>query len=163
LGRTGTRSLTDALRVLGFDPVLHNPLTYEEVLDARAAAEGAVLNHWKALMTLRPESKFVLTLHLSVEHWLDSSRRAMENYPLERLQGTEWWPYLVRNRMYRWGSLDFQPRAMRDYYLNHASEVIRTLRRTGRLLVLFTGDGWESLCPFLDLPIPKEPYPHVRD
>ncbi|MBV9800565.1 MAG: hypothetical protein JO039_21125 [Solirubrobacterales bacterium] len=32
-----------------------------------------------------------------------------------------------------------------------------------RLLVWSVGDGWESLCQFLDVPVPSMPFPHLND
>ena len=45
-----------------------------------------------------------------------------------------------------------------DVYNRHVDEVIATVPQD-RLLVHNLGDGWESLCTFLNVPVPEEDYP----
>ena len=43
----------------------------------------------------------------------------------------------------------------------HNEEVRRSVPRE-KLLVYESGDGWEPLCAFLDMPVPSAPYPKVN-
>ncbi len=43
----------------------------------------------------------------------------------------------------------------------HNEEVRRSVPRE-KLLVYKSGDGWEPLCAFLDMPVPSAPYPKVN-
>ena len=162
LGRTGTKSLVEALEKLGYGPARHNPGTFDELREVRAAAEGAVLNHWKFLAARYEDAVFVLTKRDSMERWLDSCRRAMSHWDLARLEGSPWYDHAVRNRMYRYGSLDFQPDLMRAHCLEHEAAVERFFQGSDRLLTLVIDEDplWERLCSFLDVPVPEEAFPH---
>ncbi len=49
-------------------------------------------------------------------------------------------------------------RAMERY-----NDEVRLAVPAERLLVWSVGDGWESLCRFLDVPVPSMPFPHLND
>ena len=70
LGRTGTTSLCQALRILGYNPVGHNP-RFEELKSLQGGADNGVTLHFKYLDYKFPGSKFVLTLR-SLSEWLPS-------------------------------------------------------------------------------------------
>ena len=164
LGRTGTRSFTEAMKMLGYSPVVHNPGTYTDILEANVEAEGAVLNHWRALMVLYPDAKFVVTLRDSVDDWIESSRRAMEKYPLSRFEGTPQMALAVRNRVHRWGTTEFDKTKLLSHYFWYYGEVMMAFRsQRHRMLQYYAGTGWASLCEFLEQPVPEEDYPSVRD
>lgn len=40
---------------------------------------------------------------------------------------------------------------------------MRAIAPPERLLEYRVGEGWEPLCEFLDVPVPKVPFPHVND
>jgi hypothetical protein len=42
-------------------------------------------------------------------------------------------------------------------------EQVRTNVPADRLLVWTPADGWESLCDFLEVPVPDQPFPHLND
>jgi hypothetical protein len=48
-------------------------------------------------------------------------------------------------------------------YLEHNSRVRREIP-ANRLLVLnvVAGEGWDKLCPFLGVPMPADPFPHMN-
>lgn len=46
-------------------------------------------------------------------------------------------------------------------YEEHMQEVERHVPKD-RLLEMFIAEGWEPLCKFLDVPIPKVPFPHAN-
>ena len=45
---------------------------------------------------------------------------------------------------------------------DHVEEVKRVIPEE-KLLMHSAKDGWEPLCAFLDVPVPKEPYPWMND
>ena len=64
LGRTGTKSLCESLRLLGYE-ILHNPPGLKEISSSNidGAAEGTVAFHFKYLDLRFPDSKFILMLN----------------------------------------------------------------------------------------------------
>jgi hypothetical protein len=46
---------------------------------------------------------------------------------------------------------------------NRFNDEVRATVPADRLLVWSPADGWEPLCEFLELPVPKGPMPHVND
>ncbi|KAJ2981493.1 hypothetical protein NQ176_g1983 [Zarea fungicola] len=51
---------------------------------------------------------------------------------------------------------------MRETYDRHHTQ-IRKLVPPERLLEYRLGEGWESLCEFLDKPVPNQQFPHVNE
>lgn len=182
-GRTGTASLAAALSKLGlkarhfldyrsllsaFDPV-EKVFRADHVLpmlkDYRAIANGTGLPY-RDLDRRFPSSKFILTVR-EAESWLRSKEREAS---LESAQ----WPQMdvatraatrfVRVQIY--GCLDFDRTIWLKAYQKHVDSVIEYFHdRPDDLLVLDIpgGDGWEKLCPFLQLPRPHEPFPATND
>lgn len=169
LGRTGTKSLLDALHILGYEKVLHNPAFFEDLLQIDAAAEACCQLFYKYLDARFTDSKFILTTR-SLKSWLNSNYRAHvcpNPYPKERIpQDSRFYDAMVRNRMTRWGTMDYDPKILTETYYRHHLDVVRHFAgRDDKLLImnLHEGDGWEVLCPFLELPIPDVPFPCNND
>ena len=60
LTRTGTTSLTEGLKVLGYSAI-HCPMSYKEIDSFEASTDTAVAARFEFLDLLYPESKFILT------------------------------------------------------------------------------------------------------
>lgn len=186
LGRTSTRSLKDALEILGFDETYHMTdafLHLDRVPHWEDAAEGrevdwealfegyqAVVDFpgaavWRRLVQAFPTAPVVLTVR-DPDAWYDSVMATIYNErdvrqlnlddPKERLYA---W-----NQRYIWDGPLFQGR-MRDRafaidcFHRHTAEV-RAAIPPERLLVIEVGSGWEPLCSFLKIPVPDVPYPN---
>jgi hypothetical protein len=186
LGRTSTRSLKDALEILGFDKTYHmtdaylhlervrhwEDLVHGRPVDWAALFDGyqAVVDFpgaavWRQLVSACPDAPVVLTVR-DPEDWYDSvmatiyTERSLDELdltnPRDRLHA---W-----NQQHIWDGTLFQGR-MRDRafavdcFRRHIAEVKATIP-PARLLVLPVGSGWEPLCTFLELPVPSEPYPN---
>jgi len=57
---------------------------------------------------------------------------------------------------------DTSPESMQAAFERYNQEVQDTVP-ADRLLVWSTGDGWEPLCEFLELPVPDTPFPRLND
>lgn len=58
------------------------------------------------------------------------------------------------------------PENGRDFFDSYNNEVVSYFERRGqrdRVLVWSVGQGWEPLCNFLGIPVPKIPFPHSND
>ena len=159
MGRTGTSTLTYALRVLGFQGKHYPSRKWIERDLPREdfATDVPIWWMYKELDARFPGSKFILTVRPDLDGWLASSDwRHSENYKMKNHPNiAEYYPELE----------PFNPEShTRDYALHH-SDVLSYFRgRMDDLLVLdfFSGDRWEPLCEFLNRPVPDEPFPHLN-
>jgi hypothetical protein len=80
----------------------------------------------------------------------------------------KWHGYLeLMKQMWRQSGLisnaqDTDSESMRGAMERFNEEVQQTVP-SDRLLVWSVGDGWESLCSFLGVPVPDTPFPHLND
>lgn len=133
---------------------------------------------YQELFEAYPESKVILTVReieawwKSVEFHLNTKHPVNENISLKhqisKTLGINQWIWKenkydtfrrnLRRRVY--GSTVAYEFLYKKKYVEHNEKVIRTIP-SDRLLVMniAAGDGWDILCPFLDLPIPHVPFP----
>ena len=171
LSKTGTSSLCQALRVLGYRTV-HNPtdddsmlallsgnLCCHAIIHNDAVCDIMFVRQFRELDRLFPGSKYILTerdresWHRScAQHWAD--RRVS----LSRIWNEE----LVDFQVY--GTALYQRSLFNDTYDQHYAAVIQYFRNSDRLLRLniVAGEGWEKLCQFLNIAVPNSLFPHVR-
>jgi Sulfotransferase domain len=172
LSKTGTRSVIQALEILGYRG-LHcpwDPATMQQIVDGDfafrflkevdAVADTPVVRYYPQLDRLYPGSKFILTVR-EMESWLDSCARHWKHYdpdarnlaPLEIID------------LVVYGCSRFNRERFRFVYEQHVWEVQRYFaRRPDDLLVydLTGGGGWGPLCRFLRHPEPAEAFPAIR-
>lgn len=166
LGRTGTKSLTAALKILGYKNSIHNPGTFEELREVDSATEAGAQCFYQYLDARFPGSKFVLTTR-ELRSWLESNKKAFSKYPIDRFdESSPYYDAMIRNRMARWNSLEYDEPKIIERYFSHHLEVVRHFQdRPEQLLIMniVNGDGWDELCGFLELPVPDVPFPHIKD
>ena len=159
LGRTGTKSFCEALRVLGYQNVEHNP-PFERLKFLEGGADNGVLLFYKYLDYKFPGSKFVLMLR-PLESWLSSMEYAATQFPITSLDDD----LPIMRRMTLYESVTFDRNKFIAAYERHHAEVRRYFaNRPNDLLEirLVDGEGWTELCPFLGLPTPAQPFPHLH-
>jgi hypothetical protein len=171
ISRTGTTSLSKALRRLGYDSI-HAPLSIikrvggrivlneKAVMRYEALTDSTVAFMYKELDAAFPGSKFILTVR-DVEKWLLSMRRVRKVYPILCM-------IPKASQLFREAFGDGYPRdeaAMRAAFLRHTKEVLAHFEGRENLLVMdfSAGDGWEKLCRFLGRPVPSTPFPHSNN
>jgi hypothetical protein len=171
LGRTGTKSLTLALRRLGYD-IVHYPLdtdTVRRVLNGQAPL-GAANSHdgitddttvpyFEEFASRYPDSKFIHTSR-DLESWLQSMKSHWTKPPRrdERLQEFR---MCLRNQVY--GCTFYDEPQLRRAYRDHKSRVESFFREQRHRLLdlnIIDGEGWVELARFLGLTPPDEPFPH---
>ena len=181
--RTGTNSLKVALEMLTLGPCHHmfevlNDLEQLPFWQAAArgelpdwdqvfAAYGAAVDwpsarYWREISTHYPDAKVVLSVR-PVDTWIDSayatifpSMRAWESRPMghRRLVG-EMSNETINNQIFG-GRLDDKEHA-RQVYRAHIAEVQATIAPE-RLLTYDVAEGWQPLCQFLGVPVPKDAF-----
>ncbi|HJN52399.1 MAG: sulfotransferase [Pseudomonadales bacterium] len=186
-GRTGTLSMKLALEMLGFNKTYHmaelfqNPGHLDHWEEARrtgdcdwdtvfreyrAAVDWPACNYWRTLSKHYPESKVILTVR-DPDDWFRSIHSTIYPASLAGLNSDD--PF--QKRWSKWGNgliwedtfhgrVEEKEHAIEVFNAN-TREVIETIA-AGRLLVYESGDGWESLCDFLDCEIPQQAYPKVN-
>lgn len=183
LSRTGTKSLSKALAILGYD-IIHYPAdedTYEEL--AFGNYQLSILDHYDGVSDITasaffreldeqyPEAKFILTIR-DREEWLDGMEKHWySRIPFEENEEAD--PtraiHMKMRRFLRasmYGTYVFNRRRLGNVYDRHIAEVREYFsgEKSDRFLEMnfFQGDGWDELCGFLGVPVPDEEFVHVR-
>jgi len=160
LGKTGTTSLKESLRILGYRTI-RLPLKWQGIADFDAALPGVSAAMYQELDVAYPGSKFILTVR-DVDRWLKSIEHDFERkkgVPKDRADER----YTLQMLIY--GTEDFDADKFRQAYLDHENKVRAYFKaRPDDLLVLdIAADaGWERLCSFLGVPVPDVPFPYVN-
>ena len=162
LSRTGTTSLTKALRMLGYRTV-HFPTSDEQIAGHDAATDASVAYRFEELDRAYPGSKFILTVRdeaawlRSYHQFRDQQIKIGRNWPMNREARA------VRRAVY--GTEEFDAELWRAGFRRHNERVLHYFaERPGDLLVMDVtrGEGWEKLCPFLGKPIPGAAFPFAN-
>jgi len=181
LGRTGTTSLAQALRVLGYRTLHWAPDYMREVLEHGAEPDLRRYARWDAVTDIPaalyyrevlaefPGCRFILTVRDERE-WLESIRSFYANPArFDRLTQFDeshkaWLRHISQElRKFAYGSEKLLPSIYLKRFREHNADVQRIIP-ADRLLVmdLTRGDGWEKLCPFLGRPVPAVEFPRLN-
>lgn len=150
-----------------YDTVLH---------DYTATVDWPTTRFYAELAELNPEAKVVLTVR-DPGRWYESARKTIYELSTETQRVPVRWltqcvprmrPLHSMTQDVIWGERGhfdgrFEDRAHAiAVYEAHNEEVQRTIP-ADRLLVYEVKQGWDPLCEFLGVPVPREPMPHVND
>lgn len=176
LSKTGTRSLHDALLLLGLrsvhwgGPDLQTAVRRgPEIRDAielalragRPLLDGideadaysdieALTHNFDVLDRQYPASRFILTVR-AMDPWLDSRERHVEANLARRARGEYDGSFLTVDRAGWREEMTAHTARVRSYFAARPDDLLE--------LDIAAGDGWELLCPFLGLPAPALPFP----
>lgn len=173
LSRTGTTSLTEALRALGYSAV-HCPLSIVAfngnglklnsaiVEQFDAFTDSPVARVYRELDQAYPGSKFILTTR-PLDNWMSSMRRMRPSFTLLTLL----LPKVRQLARDLGGTSSFgDERALVNGFINHNRSVREYFgSRVGKdLLVLdvAAADAWDRLCRFLGHKPPLGAFPHYN-
>lgn len=171
LSRTGTTSLAKALTILGFKTLHWSPERLRHVIldgvdrfncydDVEAVTDIPAAYFYKELKATYPNCKLILT-ERDISSWFKSvqhhyqvriptkfNKRHNETYQLEA--------DLTQQMVY--GSNKVNEFLYKKRYVEHNAEVLRLFPET-LILNIVGGDGWEKLCPYLEVNVPNLPFP----
>ena len=186
-GRTGTLSMKFALEELGFSACYHmievrknpsHPKLWSEAKNKsktdwsalfagyQASVDWPSCNFWREQAKEFPDSKILLTLRDPSE-WYESimntiypsSKKFAESKEKKERDFGLWAMEMI------WESVFEGKMEDRSYVIGkfekHNEQVIKEVP-SERLLVFEAGDGWSSLCEFLEVPVPKTVFPKVN-
>jgi hypothetical protein len=166
LNKTGTISLHQALEHLGYRSLHWGGPTVRQAIEANEAAGRPLLHgfdEWDAFSDIlvlserygmldrqHPGSRFILTTR-PMEDWVESRRAHVLRNQARAERGE-----------YQGTFLTVEPDVWRAEFLAHHEAVDRYFAGRDDLLVLriAEGDGYEALCPFLEVAVPADPFPH---
>ena len=186
-GRTGTLSMKFALEELGFSACYHmievrknpsHPKLWSEAKNKgntdwsalfegyQASVDWPSCNFWREQAKAFPDSKILLTLR-DPSAWYESimttiypsSKKFTESKEKKEREFGQWamemiWEWVFQDKM-----------DDRSYVIGkfekHNEQVIKEVPAE-RLLVFETGEGWEKLCDFLEVPVPANIFPKVN-
>lgn len=158
LPRTGTRSLTKAMELLGFRSKHYFSMAEWHTMVMRKEPQIDFACDLPAplfideLAAAFPEARFIYTTR-AAETWAPSMRWLLHR---NGWRGTSDWP-LYRSRLF--GDKD-QLSHLVHVRENHLARVKNILPARDVLMMdIEAGDGWELLCDWLGLPIPPAPFP----
>jgi hypothetical protein len=151
LSKTGTTSLTAALRILGYS-AKHLP-DVSEIRKFDAVADISVAVLFRTLDKWFPGSKFIYTTR-EEESWLNACERHFSESTVSR---DRWFREL---RMRVFGCAYFDRSLFTEAYKVHDDRVREYFAGRDDCLVLNVRElGWEPVCAFLGKPVPDLPFP----
>ncbi len=183
-GRTGTRSLKEALEILGFGPCHHmvEVFTHPEQIPLWDRAATGGISDWneifaaytsscdwpsctfyKELAAFYPDAKVILTLR-DPKAWYSSVANTIMRHLAPPLPGA---PDMAPGRFARalitedTFHSDMSEANMIRVYEAHNAEVRRIIPRE-RLLVYEATEGWGPLCAFLGVAVPDAVFPMLN-
>lgn len=159
LPKTGTVSLTHALKILGYSAI-HQPLPGQipglektvALYDASCGTQLAWNDNYKQLDKFFPNSRFILTTR-SLSSWLRSYETWSLGYPFTYYNifgGPTYTEDFNREKLTK----DFVE------YHNSVEEYFKDRPNDLLIMDFSRGDAWKKLCKFLSKPIPKILFPH---
>jgi len=180
LSRTGTFSLSEALRCLGYRSV-HFDVKFVDILKRANVTSKLDLSSYDSIDALTDtpaclfysefierysDLKIILTVR-DEESWL---RSIVSNYerlpvksPTDRSQGWRWPETTWYGRTLSFGTHLPNRFLLRRGYRQHNRRVMTEVDPDGLLVMdIPGGDGWEKLCPFLGKEIPDAPFPWLN-
>jgi hypothetical protein len=176
LSKTGTTSLHEALKLLGYRSE-HYPIemltlnagklgiNFHQVMEWDALTDTPIARFYKELDLAFPGAKFILTIR-DMEGWLRSCRRHFDNwfYLLDH-DAIKRQSVIKESRQLHtdiYNTLKFDETKFAEAYNRHLSAVESYFNgRTQDFIIMniCNGDGWERLCPFLGSAIPDTLFP----
>ena len=190
-GRTGTLSLKNALEKIGYGPCYHmmevfprpehvgmwhrlamtGSMDWDLVFrDFRATVDWPGARWWREIAAHFPAAKVLLSVR-DPEAWYKSMTDTIYQPMKSEVPAEAKVPDIVRkqNEMVRRAILAdtfenrFEDKAHAiGVFKRHIEEVKKTIA-PGRLLVFDVREGWEPLCRFLEVPVPRDPFPRLND
>ncbi len=184
-GRTGTRSLKEALELIGFGPCHHmeeifahpeqvaywqaiaagQPVDYTEVFAGyRSQVDWPGAHVWRELIKTFPDAKVVHSVRPDYAWWNSFSRtigKLMGMYttlpmPPHIRAMLDACDILIAQDTFG-GRIQDREAALAAYHKR--TDEVRAAVPAERLLVFDVADGWEPLCQFLNVPVPAAPFP----
>jgi hypothetical protein len=190
LSKTGTTSLADAVRILGFSCINYDQDRLTPLLlgrdrspdfrvydDVDAVFDIPSAYFYRELLAAYPASKAILTVRDLESWWQSIEAHFNERRPVRQPGVRDYLRGILRPEQLRWlkndvafrrnlrncvyGCTEAREYLFKKKYIEHNERVTRDVD-PARLLVIdvAAGQGWSELCAFLGVPVPEVPFPH---
>ncbi len=180
VGRTGTKSLKQALEHLldgpcyhmlelfslpEHVPVWHNAVNggttdWRRLFSShRAAVDWPASAFYEEIAETYPDAIVLLSVR-EPESWWRSAENTI--FPAIDAHGDNPWSDMVRAMMSRRFTPDYRRRDAAIAAFEAHNARARAVVPSERLLEWQAKDGWEPICAALDLPVPDLPFPHTN-
>ena len=150
LSRTGTTSLYNAFKMLGFESVHYpRPIQLIKANLYDFMNDTPIPVRFKEMDKRFPNSKFIYTIR-DIEGWIKSCSEYFSENKVKLIKPKFDWQ--MKHRIETYGITEFDEDIFRKVYQEHDESVRRYFRdRPDDLLVMniVKGDGWEKLMPFI--------------
>ncbi len=175
LSRTGTSSLNEALKILGFKSIhweQQAPIMDDIVMGVTknpnfklfdhvdAVVDIPAAHYYKEIYNAYPELLFILTTR-NIDSWFQSVKWHYGKRTPYKMKDEQ--EILKKTRALQkivYGSEQIREKLYKTKFQEHNNNVIKTIPKDKLLIMDITaGDGWEKLCSFLNIPEPSTPFP----
>lgn len=164
LNKTGTTSLHQAfgtlnIRSFHYSAKLKEIIRYEKasgmpilssLSNYKAFLDHPIETHFIELDQQYPGSKFILTIR-DLHSWLESRKKHVTRNQQDPNYKGNWLEIDINAWVRQWKK---HHKAVREYFVNRKNDLI--------VMNIIEGDGWEKLCPFLGLTVPRKKFPHIN-
>ncbi|WP_158069509.1 sulfotransferase [Moorena bouillonii] len=182
LSKTGTTSLDKAFIILGYaslhfeNPITKKVIDLEDILYYDAFSDASICFRFEELFFAFPNAKFIYT-ERNLKDWINSISNLFIYRGFSTPTGVKAWLNKREFSMIEKVRFNLIHRyAFESLYANHSTweEVYTSFERRvnnffqdkppEKLLKLniCSGEGWEKLCKFLEVPVPSQPFPHLN-
>lgn len=178
LMKTGTSSLSQALKDLGYKGHHYYKSPdefYKKIKDLDFAVDMPTQTRYQELDKKYPGSKFILTIR-DEKPWLNSCKKWIEtrnwderneNHSKAKTKelGEGAINQVLLTRREEFGIDNFNEKIFKKVYKEHHKKIKEYFKdRPQDLLIIniCNSEGWEKLCPFLNKPIPNQPFPKAN-
>jgi len=163
--KTGTTSLAQALKILGYSVTGPNGVNDPDIAcNAKRLIEKLVSHYdafqdnpwpifYRELCQDFPQAKFVLT-YRDPKKWITSQ---VKHFGRQETPMRQW--------IYGKGCPEGNEAVYLRRYQKHNQDVVAYFKKHGKPLLIMNfekGDGWNQLCPFLNVQKPDVPFPHAN-
>ncbi len=172
LSRTGSRSLARALSLLGFKTCHWQPKRLSDIIlgttsnpdfrrynDVHAILDLPASLFYQELIDVYPDSLVILTTR-NEDEWFKSVW-AHYVWVHQNLEGPMLQEAIITQQM-AYGTTRPNEYIYKKKFREHNKSVLAYCPNA-LVLNIFSGDGWEKLCGWLNIKIPEHPFPHIKE
>ena len=172
ISKTGTSSLTEALKILGYTCIHYDskrlndlilggpyPKSFRRYDDVDAVTDLPTAMFYREMVEAYPDVKVILTVR-DFNGWWESMISHYERYE------PSFWEvklphvnFVKEVRQLMWGSHKPHKYIYQKRYFEH-NEAVQRYVPDCLVMNIVNGDGWEKLCKFLGHEIPDKAFPH---
>jgi len=167
--KTGTKTLGACFRILGYKHQSRRLDLVERIFQGdlrkiyKIAQKKQTFEDWPWIILYKeldehfPNSKFILTIR-DEGNWIKSYRNLIqtEGKPTERINR-------IRRILYDLPFPEVSDTQLIERYIKHNNEVLKYFNSGHEKLLVVDwekGHGWNELCEFLNVDVPKREFPH---